>query len=272
MHRTTRHAMLAALFVLSLWGKDYNLNQDEVEFSHYAAVQVPFKIGEKLEMEFGWSNICAATGSCQVKQTVVDGKNYYHFVVSSRTTDAIELLYKNRRQLSSTADMSSLLPRKYLGLERTSKDVRQTALDFDRNTNIAIGKVGDGKRIKEVYTIRFQAGLDPVSFVYFVRSLDWKVGDKRVLEVIGPTAIYAITIEALKEERIKVSAGEFDSMKLKLKMKKLTGRHREDDNKKFRDTYIWASTDEHHLPLRMETACFVGTIFCELKSFQDGQE
>ena len=63
-------------------------------------------------------------------------------------------------------------------------------------------------------------------------------------------------------------AGNYDAIKIDLKLAKIGKTLELEPHRKFRRATIWVSNDANRLLLRVEAQIFIGTVFAELQSLE----
>ena len=106
--------------------------------------------------------------------------------------------------------------------------------------------------------------LDDGSFIYFVRTLPFDVGQTHEFHRYFKPDRNPVRLEVLRKERIKVPAGEFNAIVVRPSIK-TKGIFSESSNAE-----IWFSDDSLRLMLRMRSGLPFGTLQLELKDIDRG--
>jgi hypothetical protein len=71
---------------------------------------------------------------------------------------------------------------------------------------------------------------------------------------------------------VRVRAGSYSTIKLDLKLQRVSKKNELEPHRKFKRATIWISDDNDRLLLRIESQIFVGTVTAELQSvhFENG--
>jgi len=235
----------------------------------YRITRVAFAPGEVFEYSVTWNGIPAADGSAWVEQSVHDGKDCYDFNLITKTNSVVDILWKMRDSGKSSVDAATLLPTRHLFIHQENERRRRYTATFDHEKKVAdcLRQLLDKGREDRV-RLSCEFAFDPISAPYFLRCLDWKVGDRRELELVEDNARYHFTIQALAAEEIAVPAGKFRSIKMRPVLTRIASRSKKPVAAK--EAEIWVSDDDYHIPLKLKTASFVGHIYVELASFKLG--
>jgi hypothetical protein len=96
--------------------------------------------------------------------------------------------------------------------------------------------------------------LDIYSSFYFVRYQQLEPGKSLYINVLDSKKLHRIEVRALKKERVKVPAGEFNTIKIEPMVKPVgvfEGK---------RGAYIWLTDDERRIPVKAQTRVTVGSV------------
>jgi uncharacterized protein DUF3108 len=107
--------------------------------------------------------------------------------------------------------------------------------------------------------------VDPLSTIYYLRTLDLTPGKKHRFTVIADGKVYPLDADVLYRETIKVEAGSFDTVVVEPKMRH--GGIFRDENTRL---VIWFTDDDRRIPVRIRSYLSVGTITASLESSRIG--
>lgn len=213
-----------------------------------------FRAGEKLTFDARWGVVPAARLTLEaVGQMDSEGRSCWRFVGTARSRGPVEVFYPVRSRLQSTALVEGFETKEYLEDRREGNHRyhRLTTLDFEegRGRWINYGEGGD-KKLK-----LSGPACDLLSVCYRVRSLPWKVGDRRQLRIFADGKYHDITITA--DWAGKKSFPEWgDQSAIRIvsedvfePAKKSTGR-----------LEAWLTNDERHVPLMGRLKVSWGTV------------
>jgi hypothetical protein len=238
-------------------------------FPKYESKHAAFAAGEVFEYCVTWNGIPAADGSAWVERSVQDRKDCYDFQLMTKTNSIIDILWKMRDSGKSIVDAKSLLPVQHVFMRQENERRRRFTATFDHAAKeVTCVKESLEKNRADKVKLSYQFALDPISAPYFLRCLDWKVGDRRQVELIEDNARYLFTISAVALEEVTVPAGRFRAIKMTPVLTKIARQRKKPVAAK--EAEIWVSDDEFHMPLRLKTASFVGHIYIDLARFKLG--
>lgn len=93
---------------------------------------------------------------------------------------------------------------------------------------------------------------DPLSAFYEMTQWDLEVGKSAYIDIFDNKKLWNTEVQVLRRERIKVPAGEFDTIVVKPLLKS------EGIFPKVGDIHIWATDDEYKLPVKMQSKAVIG--------------
>jgi len=227
------------------------------------------KVGEKFTYTLTWGIIPAGTATLGVDSIVRwgGGVDCYQIKIASSTNSFLDKIHKVRDTVVSLIETSLKRSHYYRKKQQEGSFSRDDELTIDYQKEEVI--LNRGGKLKN--TIKMQSNedlLDPYGVLYYVRSLDLKVGDKISARVTDGSAVYQMQINVLKRERIKSWIGYFDCLKIEPKMQKIEGVF----NKKLEaKLFIWLTNDYRKIPVKMQSEVFIGSVQGLLKEIHDPQ-
>jgi hypothetical protein len=223
----------------------------------------PFEKGEKEMYRATWNGMFSvATAEVTTTSSMVDGKKVYQVRVDTKTSKALDLIWKMRDTISSTFDAKSLAPSHYLFSQRENSRIIDTEAKLDvNNKRWAVNRQQNGKRTK-LYQFDSQNTFDPVTAVYLARSVDFKVGDKLYFKIFGGRYHYLLELFVEKKEPVALPSGKtVEAYKIVPSVQNLkkTGYA-----SRLREAAIWISSDERRLPIKLSSKILFGSVQLDL--------
>jgi hypothetical protein len=212
---------------------------------------------------FGWSGLTAATGDVHFTKP---SENKFQLDGTGRTIGFVRAMWKLDASYQAIASAETLRPIETQQIENYRSKKIVTHLTF---TNNGVTRTRtEGKDAAEAKTRQFNFSnlFDLFSALLYLRSQPLK--DRAIYRVVAyaATSAYLATVTVVGREKISVHAGNYNAIKLDLRLKRI-GKHRQlEPHRKFRGATIWVSDDSERLLLRIEAQIFVGTVFAELQS------
>lgn len=241
----------------------------EEKFVVIPAHQIPFAVGERLEIDLNWMAIPAGTAVMEVKQgSVFNGRKSFHLwgnVLSSRLVDAI---YHVDNTIESYVDAEGLIPYKFLLHMVESAQTKETRVSFDHPSKKAFYWA---KRVSQKWgpmdvdrtDVLVPNSQDMFSGFYYIRSLDFVLNQKQTIKVFENGQTLTIDLLPVANELVVSKAGAFQCWKVAVAVNL--------DNvlKPSGDLFIWFSDDLKHYPVRFEAKLKIGSLFGVLSSIRE---
>ncbi len=222
-----------------------------------AWARVPYRVGETLEYLIGWGKVLSA-GEARVEvEESFDfrGHETYKVVATAKSNAIISLFHQNRIRLESLIDRHGLFSRRYWNYQYENRRIRERIFEFDHENNTAIYK-------EDEYYIPYGVQ-DEVSSVFFMRTLAFKVGEAVYVDIFSKPNIWRVKCNVIKTEKIKVPAGEFDTIVVEPEL-------RFDGVMKKGNVRVWFTNDERRIPVQVKSKIAIGSILIRLKDFRVG--
>ncbi|MFZ2394767.1 MAG: DUF3108 domain-containing protein [Smithella sp.] len=213
---------------------------------------IPFHVGEKLKYNGRWGIIPAGELTLEVlPKEILNGVESYHFVMTTKTSKVVDLVYKIRERQDSYVDS---------GMTRSVFYKKKTESEHPRDENIKF----DWENLKATYTnfgetrrpINISPGtVDPLSLFYVLRYQSLKENS----EIIIPMTDGNLNIEvrAMVGKRSKVEIGEktYDTIEITPNMNMLDKLDKDKVVKKSDNPQlkIWVTADEKKIPIKIRT-------------------
>jgi hypothetical protein len=208
-----------------------------------------FGTGEYLKFEIGYGFIKAAVAEIRVDSLFsYRNRDCYMISTTANSYPFFDKFYKVRDRGETWFDAFGLFPwhfEKHLREGGYKADVVQ---EFDQYRGLA---TEDGDTV--MVTGRIQ---DVLSSLFFVRTVDLKVGDTISIGNFTKKRCYTLRVIVHARETIKVEAGEFTCLKVEPHEGQLT---------------VWLTDDRLKLPVLMKSKVIVGSITAELIEYRLGE-
>lgn len=228
-----------------------------------------FQVGEVIEYDvfYSWGLIWVNAGYVKfsVKDEIVNEKTLFHFVGEGTSKHNWDWFYKVRDKYESFNDTTTLHPYKYIRNSNDGGDWVYNDVTFNFKTNTAIGFLKTKKKPNlKVDTLKIvQTTFDPMSMIYYARSLDFanfKPKDEIAISILLDNEVHKRKITYLGKETIKTDMGTFKCIKFKPTL--IPGTiFKEGD-----EMTVWVTDDENRVPVKVETPIVIGTVKVFLKS------
>jgi hypothetical protein len=225
----------------------------DVEKGSY--IERVFSQGERIEYTLTWLGV--AGGEAVI--TVTPGEGRFTIHTLARTLGAIGRLYPVRDEIEtvvSSANFSTLRFEKRLNERGREKHV---ATLFDPKRKVAT-RLGE--------EIPYEPPIfDPMSSIYYLRTLDLTPGKKHMMTIIADSEVYEIAAEVLAREEIEIQGSRFRTVLVEPKMRK-GGIFRDENNR----LLIWYTDDARRVPVRIRSELAFGSITATIRNSRLGSQ
>jgi uncharacterized protein DUF3108 len=212
---------------------------------------------------FGWSGLTAATGDVHFTKP---SENKFQLDGTGRTIGFVRALWKLDASYQAIASAETLRPIETQQIENYRSKKIVTHLTFTNNGVTRTRTEGKGVAEAKTRQFNFSNLFDLFSAMLYLRSQPLK--ERAVYRVVAypATNAYLATVTVLGREKISVHGGNYNAIKLDLRLMRIGKQRQLEPHRKFRRATIWVSDDAERLLLRIEAQVFVGTVFAELQS------
>jgi len=165
-------------------------------------------------------------------------------------------MYKVRDHFESYVDSISISPLKYFKSVQEDKYKDLDLVYYDHEKKYMKGHKKNMDMPEYVQDI--------VSATFYARSIDYSdafVGKSWPIDIYLDQKIYNLKFKYLGKETLKTDVGKVRCIKLRPQL--VVDRVFKDED----DMTIWISDDKNHIPVRVQTAIFVGSLKVDLTSY-----
>ncbi|MCH8903874.1 MAG: DUF3108 domain-containing protein [Bacteroidetes bacterium] len=224
-----------------------------------------FIAGEQLRYKVGYKwyglNFNAGEVLFTVKNARIMKRSAYHMTAIGKTYRTYDWFFKVRDRFETFVDKETLLPLKFIRDVDEGGYLIYENITFDHANNEAT-EIKDYKKPK-TYKIP-DCTQDVLSIIYMARCIDFSntaINDTIPITLFLDEEVWPLYIRYLGKSIIKTKLGKFRCVKFKpltIDGTIFTGGE---------DMVIYATDDDNHLPLLVETPIVVGKIKAELYSY-----
>jgi len=181
-------------------------------------------LGETLKYDIRWTGIHAGWATMTVsKQETYKNRPVYLVESTTKSNSFLSVFYKVNDTIESKMDMQTLAPLFYEKKLNEGNHKRHEYINFapeERTAYYYKKNFKTGKFKKRVIKNVPPNAQDPLSMLYYLRFLDFTVGDEVVLSICTDKKHWTISFLVEKEEEIELrKVGKFPAYKLKPKFK-----------------------------------------------------
>jgi len=219
----------------------------------------PFSAGERLVFEIKYGFVSAGTATMGIPDVVRErGYPCYHIVSVAESNPVFSAFFTVRDVAESFLEVRRLLPLRFEKNLREGNFRAEDIVLFDRDRGVALyPKKG------QVVPLAYDAQ-DILSSLYYVRMMDLKVGSSVYIENHADKRNYPLEIRVLREERVRVPAGEFSCIVVEPVMR-ASGLFRHKGK-----LTVWLTKDASHVPVLMKSKVAIGSVSAVLTTLELG--
>lgn len=220
-----------------------------------ASMQATYAAGETLDYDLAWSRVSG--GSARMTIAPID-RDRLRITSVGKSGTFFSRFFKVRDEIESIVDRNDFSTLQYHKMldERGRRKDELTLID-ERN-RVALRK---GKAI-----VVPQPVFDPLSLIYYIRSLDLSPGMAHDFTIIADGKLYTVSTRVVSRETISTPAGTFNTVVVEPKMESQAGVFKDEQNR----LLIWYSDDDRRLPVRIRSDLKFGSITITLRRSSTG--
>lgn len=225
---------------------------------------VPFKVGETLTYDVGWSNYLVAGSAVTrvVEKRPSANSTAYYLVAEGKPIPLIARFYSVYYKMDSLLDSVSTLSQRTSLYTEEGTEKRQATTVFNRSTKRASFERKAGtETTKDELTVPANVQ-DGLATIYALRGRAFRAGEKISVPVTDDGSLYTVNFEVGAPEAIRVPLGSVTAWNLRVTI--LDAANQPIGN----NVRAWISTDARRLPVRLQADLPVGNFALALRSAQ----
>lgn len=212
-----------------------------------------YQAGETLDFTMTWMKVTGGTA----RMTIAAADDAHYRITSvAKSGGGLGRLFKIRDEIET------IVSREDFSTVRIEKNLDERG-DKMRETITIEDGIAYRKRKKIRKTAVPRPIFDPISVIYYFRTLDLEPGKSYELKLIDGGKLYTVHGNVVKREQITTSLGTFNALLVEPQMAS-AGVQREER------LFIWYSDDERRLPLRIRTEVKFGSVTATLNKVTSG--
>jgi hypothetical protein len=241
------------LFALSFW-----LMPAFSAFTWRKQPNTAFSAGEKLKFQVRWQFIVVGYATMAVDNMVtLLNRRAYHIIVTARSTDFFDNIYKVRNSNESWIDEESLCSLKFFSSNLEGKNYKNETIIFDQeNGTFLLEEKQKSGPIPPCVQ-------DVLSSLYYLRTMDLAVGQTYSIDAHSGDLSWPLKVTVLRREKVKVPAGEFETFVVEPSIRQGAGIFQAKGK-----LLVWLTADKNKMPVLMSSKIAVGTIVAELIGYE----
>jgi hypothetical protein len=220
----------------------------------------PFSAGEYLHFEVNYGIMLAGYATIEIHENnSFNGRDCFIFKTTAKSRRAFDWIFKVRDWTMSYFDKEKVHTLKFEKELREGSYETDIDIDYDQTGHKATYfQKRKGKKNKSAVIDIPENVMDPLSALFYVRTLDLKVGDEILIPATDNKKVYDIKVIVHKMETIEVPAGKFKCFVVEPIMAD-GGVFKKDGKIK-----VWLTSDKKKMPVKMDTKVYIGSITAEL--------
>jgi hypothetical protein len=220
-----------------------------------------FGVGERAVYSVRYGLIRAGEATLSVEEsTTVNGRPCLALSGTASSNDFFSSIFSVDDEIRSWIDEEFLIPWRFEKELHEGDFHAEQSIDLDQVNRVAT--YGDGRTFPMDAEVQ-----DALSALFFIRTLDLRVGSKRVLRTHADRKNVDLAGEVVGRERVDTPAGKFDCLAVEPTILLDTGLY---DSKKGSLT-MYVTDDSRRLPVLFKIKVFFGSLVLTLTDYRPSQ-
>jgi hypothetical protein len=184
-----------------------------------------------------------------------------------RTLGLARILWRFDLSYRSVANAQTLRPLETHQVETARGKRIETNLKFS-NEGVNSRRL-EGNRATPTVKDFVSENLNDLQSVFlYLRSQPLRDHGVYGVAVYPANSAYVATVTVLGREHLRVRSGNYNAIKMDLKLQRVNKKSELEPHRKFKRATIWLSDDNDRVLLRIESQIFVGAVTAELQSIR----
>jgi len=188
----------------------------------------------------------------------LNGRSVYKITSRTKSHWFFDAFFKVRDEITTYIDTNTFQSVKFRKKLREGSYSYDYSVDFDPDGMSAVSESPKGTRLVKIPEFT----LDVLSAMYYMRTLDLKVGMKETVTVLDNDKLYPLDIKTIRRERISTRAGTFDCLVVIPELK--SGGLFKNEGR----ITVWVTDDHRKIPVLMKSKAIIGAIIVELQEVE----
>jgi hypothetical protein len=249
---------LVSLPILGISILSFNLKSN-VFNSNREIKNLAYQANEELNYRVHYGALNAAVVQMSVsKPLVIQDREAYNLKIEGQTISSFSWMFKVRDKFESWVDAKSHTPLRYAKTVREDAYFHQDVAVYNHKEKWLKNK--EGKINITDHT------MDVAAAIYYMRTFEYKdkvVGFKFPMDIYIDNKLHHLSVTYAGKEVIDTDLGRVSCIKLKPQL--VVDRVFKDENA----MTVWVSDDENHIPVRIQTDIYVGSLKVDITSFKN---
>lgn len=236
--------------------------EDVPGITPYTLEPCPFKSGERLEYEFGWNGIPAGRAVTTIRQDTVNNTTVLRLRTETQTTGRVRMLWKMDDWAESVVHPLTMKPFGFIIHQEEAGVKSESIVEFNHDLKTAsINRTY--KTNRKLKTINFMDAYDPISLAFLLRCVKFKVGERKVFELIDGNSTFRVSFDVVASEPITIRLGNYAAYKLQPSFIEVPPPKKPAPKILYK-AYLWIDIEQPHRLLQVKSKIMVGNVYGEL--------
>ncbi|MCL2485775.1 MAG: DUF3108 domain-containing protein [Endomicrobia bacterium] len=233
-------------------------NRDSFEWRKYEGKPLPEF--EKLTFSVKWQFVTIGEATLELRGFEdINGREAHHIYSMAKTKPFFDEVFKVRDINEAWLDRESLSSLRFSADISEGGWTKKETLDFDPVERTY--QLFDNGKMQMGATPEYVQ--DVMTALYYMRTLDLKVGESYTLEAHSGDMSWALAVNVLREEKIKVPAGEFKCLVLEPFVRENAGIMKTSGQ-----MLVWVTNDERKIPVHLRVKIPIGAAIATLEKIE----
>jgi len=184
-----------------------------------------------------------------------------------RTVGLARILWRFDLSYRAVTNAQTLRPVEAHQVETARGKRIETNLKFS-NDGVNSRRFDGNRATPTVKDFAFENLYDLQSAFLYLRSQALRDHSVYRVAVYPANSAYVATITVLGREHLRVHSGNYNAIKMDLKLQRVNKKNELEAHRKFKRATLWLSDDTDRVLLRIESQIFVGTVTAEMQSIR----
>jgi len=237
-----------------------NLKPVVPEFIWRTEENKTFSRNEKLKFSVNWKFINVGSAKMEVRGVdEVEGRKAYHIYTEANTAPFFDTFFKVRDTNESWIDIQSLCTLKFASHISEGNYKKNETIIYDQ-PNKKFSCIEEPNKAGDI-PLWVQ---DVLSALYYLRTKELEVGKSYSIDAHTGNSAWPLTVEVVKKEKVKVTAGEFECFVVIPAVREDAGIFQAKGK-----LWVWLTADTRKIPVLLRSKIAIGSIDAILEKYSN---
>lgn len=248
-----------ATFLLGLGILLLSFNAAPENFINKEIKNQAYQSREELNYRVHYGALNAAVVQMSVSKLLkINNREAYNLKIEGQTINSFSWMFRVRDKFESWVDAKSHTPLRYAKTVREDAYYHQDIAVYNHKEKWLKNK--EGKISITEHT------MDIAAAIYYMRTFDYKnkaIGHTFPMDIYIDNQLHKLSVKYVGKEEVDTDLGKVSCIKLKPQL--VVDRVFKDQDA----MTVWVSDDENHIPIRIQTDIYVGSLKVDLTSYKN---